>query len=101
MNMNGMISRDKNLSKSLTLAHFSYPKVFSSWSLDLSCHTYDPKHKPSLCFQTTVQTAVAYISYRLRPLEPNLTTVIALSKGVVSAHSKGQNPTKSINLQSP
>ena len=70
MTMNGTISRDKNLSKSLTLALFSYPEEFSSWSVDHSCHTYDPKHNPSLCFQTTVQTAQAYTPNRLRPLEP-------------------------------
>lgn len=99
--MSDTISRDKNLSKSLTLALFSYPEEFSSWSVDQSCHTYDPKHKPSLCFQTTVQTALAYTPYRLRPLEPNLTTVLALSKGIVCAHSNGHNPTKMINLQSP
>ena len=68
------------MSKSLTLALFSYPEEFSSWSVDQSCHTYDTKHKPSLCFQTTVQTALAYTPYRLRPLEPNLMTVLALSK---------------------
>lgn len=99
--MSDTISRDKNLSKSLTLALFSYPEVFSSWSVDQSCHTYDPKHKPSLCFQTTVQTALAYTPYRLRPLEPNLTTVLALSKGIVCAHSNGHNPTKRINIQRP
>ena len=101
MTMNGMISRDKYLSKSLTLALFSYPEEFSSWSGDQCCHTYDPKHKPSLCFQTTVQTAVAYTSYRLSPLEPNLTTVLALSKGIVCAHSNGHNPIIRINLQCP
>ena len=90
--MSDTISRDKNLSKSLTLALFSLPDEFSSWSGDQSCHTYDPKHKPSLCFQTTVQTALAYTPYRLRPLEPNLTTVLALSKGIVSAHSNDCNP---------
>ena len=94
------ISTDKNLSQSLTIALFSYPEEFS-WSVDQSFHTYDPKHKPSLCFQTTGQTALAYIPYRLRPLEPNLTTVIAHSKIIVCAHSNGHNPTKSINLQIP
>ena len=73
------IFTDKDLSKSLTLALFSYPEEVSSCSVDQSCHTYDPKHKPSLCFQTTVQTALAYTPYRLRRLEPNLTTVLCLS----------------------
>ena len=63
------IYRDKILRKSLTLALFSYPEEFSSWSVDKSCHTYDPKHKPSLCFQTTVQTDLAYTPYRLRALQ--------------------------------
>ena len=83
MTMNGMKCRDKYLSKSLTLALFSYPEEFSSWSEDQSCHTYDPKHKPSFCFQTTVPTALAYTPYRLRPLRPNLRTVLALSMGIV------------------
>ena len=96
--MSDTISRDKNLSKSLTLALFSYPEEFSSWSVDQSCHTYDPKHKPSLCFQTTVQTALAYTPYRLRPLEPYVTIVLALSKRIVFAHCNGHNPTKRINL---
>ena len=99
--MSDTISRDKLLRKSLTLALVSYPEEFSSGSVDQSCHTYDPKHKPSLCFQTTVQTALAYTPYRLMPLEPNLTTVFALSKGIVCAHSEGQSPTNRINLQSP
>ena len=95
------IFTDKILSKSLTLALFSYPEEFSSWSVDQSCHTYDLKHKLSLCFQTTVQTALAYTPYRLRPLEPNLMTVLALSKGIVCAHSNGCNHTNRIILQSP
>ena len=65
--MSDTISRDRNLSKSLTLALFSYPEESTSWSVDQSCHTYDPKHKPSLCFQTTVQTALAYTPYSLGP----------------------------------
>ena len=97
--MSDKISRDKNVSKSLTLAHFSYPKLSSSWSVDQSCHTYDLKHKPSLCFQTTVLTALAYTPYSLRPLRPNLKTVLALSKGIVCAHSNGHNATKRINIQ--
>ena len=85
----------------ITLTLFSNPEVFSSWSVDQSCHTYDPKHKPSLCFQTTVPTALAYTTYRLRPLEPNLRTVLALSKDIVCAHSNGHMPSNRINLQSP
>ena len=99
--MSDTISRDKNLSKSLTLALFSYPEEFSSWSVDQSCHTYDPKDKMSLCFQTTEQTALAYTPYRLRPLKPNLTTVLSLSKGIVCAHSNSHKPTNRINLQRP
>ena len=92
--MSDTISRDKNLSKSLTLALFSYPEELASWSVDQSYHTYDPKHKPRLCLQTTVQTALAYAPYRLRSLVPNLTTVLALSKGIVCAHSNGHNRTR-------
>ena len=54
-----------------------------------------------VCFHTTVQTALAYTTYRLRPLEPNLRTVLVLSEGIVCAHSKGHNPSNRINLQSP
>ena len=99
--MSDTMSREKNMSKSLTLALFSYSEEFLSSSVDPSCHTYDLKHKPSLCFQTTVPTALAYTPYRLRALRPNLKTVLALSKGILYAHSNGHNPTKSIILQSP
>ena len=99
--MSDTVSRDKHLRKSLTLALYSYPEEFSSWSVDQSCLTYDPKHKPSLCFQTTVQTALAYTPNRLRPLDPNMMTVLGLSKGIVFAQSNGHIPINRINLQSP
>ena len=80
-------SRDKRLSMRLTHPLCSYPKKFTPkifmQSVDRVCHTYISKHKPSLCFQTSVATVLAHTPYILGPLEPHLMTVRAISKGIL------------------
>ena len=68
-------SRDQCLSKRLRLALSSYPEEFFSWFVAWACHTYVPKPKLSLCFQTSVLKVLGHTPSRLGPLEPHIRTV--------------------------
>ena len=76
-------SRDKSLSKCLRLALSSYPEEFFSWFVDWACHTYVPKPKLSLCFQTSVLKVLGHTHFRLGLLEPHIRTVPTPCMGIL------------------
>ena len=76
-------SRDKSLSKCLRLALSLYPEEFFSWFIDRACHTYLPKAKLSLCFQTSVPKVLGHTPSRLGPQVSHIRTVSTQSMGIL------------------
>ena len=76
-------SRDQSLSKRLRLTLSSYPEELFSWFVYWACHTYVPKPKLSLCFQTSVLKVLGHTPSRLGPLESHIRNVPTQSMGIL------------------